>query len=146
MPRVTIDHHEIDVPAGTTILQAATQLGVEIPTLCYLPRYRPTTSCQVCLVKDRRRNQWLPACATQVVDGMQIDSDTDEVHAVRRTALELLFSDHVGDCLAPCFFACPAHMDIPLMLEQIGEHELRDAIATVKRDIAHSGRVGPSLP
>ncbi len=67
---------------------------------------------------------------------MVIDSETDEVRATRRTALELLFSDHVGDCLAPCFFACPAHMDIPLMLEQIGEHEVDKAIATVKQDIA----------
>lgn len=146
MPRLTIDDRELDVPDGTTILQAAAQAGIEIPTLCYLPPYRPSTSCQVCLVKDRRRNQLLPSCATQVVDGMQIDSETDEVRAVRRTALELLFSDHVGDCLAPCFFACPAHMDIPLMLEQIGQQDLQQAIATVKRDIALPAVLGRVCP
>ena len=136
MPQLTIDDKTLEVAAGTTILQAATQLGIRIPTLCYLEGYKPSTSCQVCLVKDRQRGRLLPSCATQVVDGMAIDSETDEVHAVRRTALELLFSDHVGDCLAPCYFACPAHMDIPLMLEQIGEHEVHKAIATVKQDIA----------
>ena len=67
---------------------------------------------------------------------MRTQGETDDVHALRRTALELLLSDHVGDCLAPCFFACPAHMDIPLMLRQIGQRELREAIATIKQDIA----------
>ncbi len=136
MPTITIDDKTIDVPAGTTILDAATALAIEIPTLCYLEGYEPSTSCQVCLVKDRQRNQLVPSCATKVMQDMQFDSETDEVHTVRRTALELLFSDHVGDCLAPCFFACPAHMDIPLMLEQIGELEVEQAIATVKQDIA----------
>jgi ferredoxin len=77
---------------------------------------------------------------------MQIDSETDEVRGIRRTALELLFSDHVGDCLAPCYFACPAHMDIPLMLRQIGEHDLREAIATVKQDIALPAVLGRVCP
>ncbi len=136
MPIVTIDDKTIDVAEGTTILDAAAALGIEIPTLCYLKGYEPSTSCQVCLVKDRKRNLMLPSCATRIVDDMQIDSETEEVHTMRRTSLELLFSDHVGDCLAPCFFACPAHMDIPLMLEQIGEEQVEEAIATVKRDIA----------
>ena len=136
MPKLTIDDRTVEVPEGATVLDAATKLGIEIPTLCYLKGYEPSTSCQVCLVKDRGSNRWIPSCATRVVDGMQIDSETEEVHATRRTALELLFSDHVGDCLAPCFFACPAHMDIPLMLEQIGEEDVEQAIATVKDDIA----------
>jgi NADPH-dependent glutamate synthase beta subunit-like oxidoreductase/ferredoxin len=136
MPTLTIDDKTIDVPAGTTILEAASELGIAIPTLCYLKGYEPSTSCQVCLVKDRQRNTFLPSCATRIMQDMQIDSETEDVHLMRRTSLELLFSDHVGDCLAPCFFACPAHMDIPLMLEQIGEREVEEAIATVKRDIA----------
>jgi ferredoxin len=65
---------------------------------------------------------------------------------MRRTALELLLSDHVGDCLAPCFFACPAHMDIPLMLRQIGEQNLRAAIATIKQDIALPAVLGRVCP
>ncbi len=136
MPRLTVDDKTLEVADGTTLLEAAGQLGIEIPTLCYLKGYTPSTSCQVCLVKDCSTGRLVPACATQAVDGMRIESESSEVHTVRRTALELLFSDHVGDCLAPCFFACPAHMDIPLMLEQIGEHEVDQAIATVKQDIA----------
>jgi ferredoxin len=137
-----MDQRTIDVAEGTTVLEAAAALGIQIPTLCYLQGYEPSTSCQVCLVKDRQRNLLLPSCAAAVVHGMQIDCDTPEVHAARRTALELLFSDHVGNCLAPCYFACPAHMDIPLMLDQIGEHDIQRAIATVKQDIAMPAVLG----
>ena len=142
MPQLTIDDKTIDVAEGATILDAANLVGIEIPTLCYLKGYDPSTSCQVCLVKNRKDGRLLPACATRVTDGMSIESESEEVRAVRRTSLELLFSDHVGDCLAPCYFACPAHMDIPLMLDQIGEREIEKAIATVKRDIAFPAVLG----
>ena len=90
--------------------------------------------------------KFVPACATQVVDGMQIENESDAVHGMRRTALELLLSEHVGDCLAPCFFACPAHMDIPLMLQQIGHERMGDAIATIKHDIALPAVLGRICP
>lgn len=136
MPSVTIDDRQVEVPDGATILDAAEKLGIEIPTLCFLKGYDPSTSCLVCVVKDRQTGRIVPSCATRVVDGMEIDNDTDEVRDLRRTALELLLSEHVGDCLAPCYFACPAHMDIPLMLQQISDHDVTDAIATIKNDIA----------
>lgn len=136
MPTIQIDDREVSVPPGATVLEAAQQLGVEIPTLCYLEGYEPSTSCLVCMVKDTTTGRLVPSCATRAVDGMRIESETEEVRKVRRTALELLFSDHVGDCLAPCFFNCPAHMDIPLMLQQIGDEDLQEAIGTVKEDIA----------
>lgn len=119
MPTLTIDRRQVTVPLGTSVLDAAAQLGLEIPTLCFLDGYEPSTSCQVCMVKDLSTGRLVSACATKVVEGMRIESETDEVHSVRRTALELLLSDHVGDCVAPCFFACPAHMDIPLMLHRL---------------------------
>jgi ferredoxin len=136
MPKITIDQREIEVPLGETIVDAAERIGLEIPTLCYLKGYEPSTSCQVCLVKDALTGRLFPACGTKVVDGMQIESETEDLYDVRQMALELLLSEHVGDCRAPCDFACPCHMDIPLMLEQISDQHLRDAIVTVKRDIA----------
>ncbi len=136
MPRITIDDRQVEVPEQATILDAAEKLGIEIPSLCFLKGYEPSTSCLVCVVKDRKTGRIVPSCATRVEDGMEIDNDTDEVRDLRRTALELLLSEHVGDCLAPCFFACPAHMDIPLMLRQISARDIPDAIATIKRDIA----------
>ena len=146
MPQLTIDDKTVEVPQGATILEAAEQLGIEIPTLCFLKGYEPSTSCLVCVVRNRQTGQYVPACATRVVDGMQLDNATDDVRTMRRTALELLLSEHVGDCLAPCFFACPAHMDIPLMLRQIGEQDVREAIATIKQDIALPAVLGRICP
>ncbi|MCP4853114.1 MAG: FAD-dependent oxidoreductase [Fuerstiella sp.] len=146
MVKVTIDNREVDVPADSNIIDAAAKLGVEIPTLCYLKGYEASNSCQVCTVKDSRTGRLISACGTTVVEGMEIDNETEEINDVRRTALELLLSEHVGDCRAPCDFACPAHMDIPLMLQQISDETLRDAITTVKEDIALPAVLGRVCP
>ncbi len=147
MVRIQIDQHQMEVPPGITIREAAELVGIEIPTLCYAPGVSPPTSCLVCLVKLADTGRLVPSCASRVEDGMRIESETAEVHAARRTALELLLSQHWGDCLAPCFFGCPAHMDIPTMLRQIAQGQLREALITVKKDIplaAILGRVCPA--
>ena len=59
------------------------------------------------MVKLRGEGRLVPSCATAAVDGMDVESETDEVHRVRRAALELLLSDHLGDCLAPCQRTAP---------------------------------------
>ncbi len=146
MPRLTIDQRRIEVPAGSTILDAAEQLGIEIPTLCFSRQCEPSTSCLVCLVKLLPSGRIVPACATPVAEGMQVESETDEVHAVRRSTLELLLSDHLGDCVAPCSFGCPAQMNIPQMLRQIAAGELREALITVKADIALPAVLGRICP
>ena len=146
MPKLTIDRRQVEVPPGATILEAAQKLGIAIPTLCYLDGCRPSTSCLVCTVKVLGRDRLVPSCATAAVDGMAIESETDEVHRVRRSALELLLSDHLGDCLAPCQLACPAQMDIPRMLRQIASEDLRDAIVTVTSDIALPAVLGRICP
>jgi len=146
MPKLRIDDREVEVPPGATILDAARKLGIDIPTLCFLEGYEPSTSCLVCMVKVCNEDRLVPACATGAVDGMEIESETDEVRRVRRTALELLLSDHVGDCLAPCQFMCPARMDIPQMLRRITAGDLPGAIETVKRDIALPAVLGRVCP
>jgi len=98
------------------------------------------------MVKVRGTGRLVPACGTKAEEGMEIESETDEVRQVRRTALELLLSDHVGDCLAPCHFTCPAHMDIPGMLRQISAENLCEAIATVKHSIALPAVLGRICP
>lgn len=146
MPKIKIDHREIEVPPGTTVLEAARALGIDIPTLCSLQGYRPATSCLVCLVKDRATGRMMPSCATAATDGLEVDSETTEVHQLRRTSLELLLGDHFGDCLAPCFFACPAHMNISRMLHQIAAGDNQAAIETIKRDIALPAVLGRVCP
>ncbi|MHC4521004.1 MAG: 2Fe-2S iron-sulfur cluster-binding protein, partial [Planctomycetota bacterium] len=102
MPKITIDDREVEVDAEATILDAAEKLGIEIPTMCYLRGHEPTTSCMVCVVKVAGVNGLVPACGTPVSDGMQVENDSEEVREARRAALELLLSDHVGDCMGPC--------------------------------------------
>jgi ferredoxin len=147
MPRITIDGREVQVDAGTTILDAAGKLGIVIPTMCHLRGHEATTSCMVCVVKVAGVNGLVPACGTLVRDGMQVESESEVVLEARKAALELLLSDHVGDCLGPCQMGCPARMDIPLMIRQIAAGQLQDAIATIKRDIplpATLGRICPA--
>ncbi|MFH1718348.1 MAG: 2Fe-2S iron-sulfur cluster-binding protein [Planctomycetota bacterium] len=146
MPKLTIDNRQIEVAEGTTILDAAAKLGIEIPTLCFLEGCEPSTSCMVCVVKVEGLASLVPACATVVRDGMQVLSDCEQVHEARKAALELLLSDHLGDCLGPCHVICPAQMNIPLMIRQIAADRLSDAIATVKRDIALPAVLGRICP
>ncbi|MGA2618022.1 MAG: 2Fe-2S iron-sulfur cluster-binding protein [Thermoguttaceae bacterium] len=146
MPRLRIDNREVEVPAGATILDAARQLGIDIPALCFAEGCEASTSCLACLVKLGREERLLPACATAASEGLEVESQTDEVRQARRTALELLLSDHLGDCLAPCWYGCPARMDIPQMLRQVAEGDLAGAVATLKADIAMPAVVGRVCP
>lgn len=149
MIRLTIDGQTVEVPPGTTVLQAARKLGIDIPTLCWMDGLPAQTSCLVCLVKVREpngREKFVPSCGTPATPGMAVESETAEVAAMRRTSLELLLSDHVGDCLAPCQFACPAHMDIPDMLRQIQSGRFDEAIETIKEDIALPAVLGRVCP
>jgi NADPH-dependent glutamate synthase beta subunit-like oxidoreductase/ferredoxin len=146
MPRITIDGCEVQVPAGATILDAAEKVGISIPTMCYMRGHEATTSCMVCVVKVAGVNGLVPACGALVQDGTQVQNDCPEVLDARKAAIELLLSDHVGDCLGPCQMGCPAHMNIPQMIRQIAAGQWKDAIATVKRDIALPAVLGRICP
>ncbi|MCX6865429.1 MAG: FAD-dependent oxidoreductase, partial [Verrucomicrobia bacterium] len=139
MPSITIDQQSIAAKAGETILQAARAAGIEIPTLCYLEGYEAGASCMVCAVKLKHNGQFIPACGSRAVDGMEIEHDTQEVRDARRMALELLFSDHLGDCLSPCQRICPAHLGIPAVLKHIRGGDFGMAAASARRDLALAG-------
>lgn len=136
MINLTIDGQTVQVPEGASILDAADQLEIEIPTLCFLNDVEPCTSCMVCLVKVAGRQDMVPACGTPAADGMEIITQDDAVTQARQAALELLLSEHLGDCMGPCQVACPATMDIPLMIRQIAAGDMQAAMRTVMADIA----------
>jgi ferredoxin len=148
MTRLRIDNFDVEVAPGSSILDAARQAGIRIPTLCHRPGHSPQTSCLVCLVKVNNGARLLPSCATKVADGMVVESESAEVREARKTAIELLLAEHAGDCMAPCQGICPAHMDIPRMLDHIAEGRLREALMVVKEAIALPavlGRICPEL-
>jgi len=136
MVRFMIDNRNVEVPEGGTVLDGARKLGIFIPTLCFLEGRAALTSCMVCLVRVKGEERMVPACGTVAEEGMQVESEIPAVHAARRTALELLLSEHGGDCLGPCHTLCPAWMDIPRMILQVVAGSLDEAIQTVKADMA----------
>jgi ferredoxin len=136
MVEIRIDNNPIHVAEGTSVLEAARLAGANIPTMCYLKGQANHPSCMVCVVKDRLSGNLFPSCAMPVMTGMDIiTSDTDITH-MRRHSLELLLSDHLGDCDAPCQVSCPANMNIPLMNRLIANNQFNEALKVVKTDIA----------
>ena len=147
MPTIHIDNRAVQVPDGATILDAARKLGIDVPALCWRDGCDANTSCMACVVRVEGRSGLVPSCATPAVEAMRVQSESEEIRGVRRTALELLLSDHLGDCMAPCHSICPARMDIPRMIRQIASGQMRGAIKTVKADIplpAVLGRICPA--
>ena len=104
MINVTIDGIEVEVPQGSTILDAAEAVGVYIPTLCHMNMEKigmvnKPASCRICVVEVEKRRNLAPACATPVTPGMVVHTNTKKVLEARRTVMELLLSDHPKDCL-----------------------------------------------
>lgn len=132
MIALTIDDHYLQVPKGTTILQAAKSIGIEIPTLCHYElkgqgiENKPG-SCRVCVVEVEGNKNLVPSCYTQVSEGMVVHTHTLRVIMARRTVVDLLLSDHPADCLV-----CP----------QAGKCELQKlAIDLGLREITYSGEM-----
>jgi ferredoxin len=142
-----VDRQTVEVEQGALLLEAAAAIGVTVPTMCHLEGYPGFASCMVCVVRDVTTGNLVPACATRAADGMRIETGGEVVSNARRAALELLLSDHVGDCEGPCIHVCPAHMDIPKMIRQIEEGDFHQALITVKQQIplpAVLGRICPA--
>jgi NADPH-dependent glutamate synthase beta subunit-like oxidoreductase len=136
MITLKIDNKEIHVPEGTTVLDAAKSVGISIPSLCYKEGYSNHPSCMICLVMDRKTGNHFSSCAMKAAEGMDIISDNPEITEARKASLELLMSDHLGDCEAPCSLSCPANMNIPLMNRLIAAGKYADSLKVVKEMIA----------
>ncbi len=128
MVRIKIDNIELDVPEDLTILQVARNEGINIPTLCHRDGLDHYSSCMVCMVRDRNTNRFIPSCSSLVLGGMDIDTEGDEVIALRKKAIELLLSEHRAECEAPCRVVCPAGYDVPRMNRLISGGKIVEAI------------------
>ena len=117
---VTIDGHEISVPAGTSVLRAAALAGVDIPKLCATDSLEAFGSCRMCLVEVDGAKGTPASCTTPCREGMQVHTDTDTLRRLRRNVMELYISDHPLDCLT-----CAANGDCELQ-DVAGVVGLRD--------------------
>lgn len=95
---ITIDDKVLEVEEGLTILEAARQNGIHIPTLCYIKELDPHASCRICVVEVEGARTFLPSCATKVKDGMVVRTNTEEIRANRKRTLEMIMARHPVDC------------------------------------------------
>ena len=99
MIKLEINGIPVEVPAGTSILNAARAVHVKIPTLCYHPDLKAGASCGICVVRNAGSPKLLRACCTDVAPGMSITTHDADIVKVRRTVLELILANHPNDCL-----------------------------------------------
>ncbi len=114
-----IDGKDIAIEAGTTLLQAAKENGIPIPTLCHLKGLSDVGACRLCLVDVTGSNKLLPACVTEVAEGMEVQTNTPKLQEYRRMTVELLFAEGNHVCSV-----CVAN----------GNCELQDMAVTVGMD------------
>ena len=98
MVNLTIDGKNVEVPEGTTILQASAKLGIEIPTLCYLKEINEIGDCRMCLVEVEGKRGFATSCIQKAENGMIVHTKTPEVLEARKTMLDLILSNHHQDC------------------------------------------------
>ncbi len=133
--QLTIDGTTITAHPGETILEVVRRQGWDerVPTLCYEPDLPPYTSCFVCVIEQEGVGKLLPACSTPVAEGMVLHTRSERVTAARKTALELLLSNHPADCVAPCKRGCPAGVDVQTYLWQAEAGEYLEAVKTIRK-------------
>ncbi|HHY98629.1 MAG TPA: 2Fe-2S iron-sulfur cluster binding domain-containing protein [Firmicutes bacterium] len=98
--KLTIDGREIEVEKGSTILEAAREAGIDIPTLCYHPAVGPSGACRVCVVEVEGAKSLVASCVYPVAEGMVVRTNSPQVRDARRMVVELLISTHPQDCLS----------------------------------------------
>ncbi len=140
--KLTIDQKAVEVPVGTSILKAARRVGIEIPTLCYMHledlniEHKPG-GCRVCVVEVQGRRNLAPSCATDVAEGMVVNTHSIRVLNARKTVLELILSDHPKDCLtcAKSGNCDLQNMDIKMGIREIHNQDIA-AMSTYRTDFS----------
>lgn len=117
---------------GRTILDMARQAGIDIPTLCHDERVKTYGACGLCVVEVEGMRNLVRACATEAAAGMKISTDNERVRHSRKLTLELLMSDHNGECRPPCTQACPAGTDCQGYVGLIANHHFKEALMLLK--------------
>ncbi|MCK5824894.1 MAG: FAD-dependent oxidoreductase [Ichthyobacteriaceae bacterium] len=129
---IELNGKTVEAQEGETVLQVAKREGVEIPTLCNDPRLEPFSSCYLCVVEVEGMRGHQPSCSTKVNEGMKVVTDNDSIHASRKTALDLIMSNHYADCQAPCTQTCPAGVDVQGYISLIEKERYSDAVELIK--------------
>jgi NADPH-dependent glutamate synthase beta subunit-like oxidoreductase/formate hydrogenlyase subunit 6/NADH:ubiquinone oxidoreductase subunit I/ferredoxin len=144
--RIEVDGKVVEGFEGQTILEVCRDNGIEIPTLCYEPKLPGFGACRMCVVDVEGQEHPPISCSQRAEPEMVVKTQTDEVRRLRRTNLELIFSDHNAYCLPPCQNKCPSHIDIPGFLKANAEGNFRESARIFKRTIPFPSVLGRVCP
>jgi NADP-reducing hydrogenase subunit HndD len=126
MINITIDNKKVQVAKGTSLLDAAKTVGINIPTLCYLHLHdleitNKPAGCRICVVEVKGRRNLAPACVTECTEGMEVNTHNIRVLNARKTVMELILSDHPTDCLV-----CPksGNCELQTLAQELGIRQI----------------------
>ncbi|MBR2696692.1 MAG: FAD-dependent oxidoreductase [Parasporobacterium sp.] len=144
--KIIIDGIECKAQSGETILEIARANGIYIPTLCHDESVAKYGACGLCLVEGEGLPKLMRACSTIPADGWILHTDSDRVLRARKVALELLMSDHDGDCKGPCSLNCPAGTDCMAYVNEIAKGNYHDAVRIIKEKFPFPASIGHVCP
>lgn len=144
--KVTLNGKTVYGYEGQRILDLCADCGVEIPTLCYDPHLSLHGGCSVCLVEVEGAKTLLRACANTIAPGMVIRTETERAVSARRTALELLLSDHVGDCRPPCTLTCPANGNVQAYINLAAQGKYQESLDVLHHHVTLPACIGRVCP
>lgn len=144
--RVVLNGKEVHGYPGQKILDLCAECGIEIPTLCYNAHLTVHGGCSMCLVEVEGAKALVRACASTIAPNMVIRTDTKRAHDARKLALELLLSDHVGDCRPPCTLACPAQANVQGYVNTAAQGKFAEALDILHENIVLPASIGRVCP
>ncbi|MFR1518205.1 MAG: FAD-dependent oxidoreductase [Clostridia bacterium] len=143
--------NQIDVEAepGELLIHVAGKYGIEIPSLCHNDKVKSYGACGVCVVENAKGGKLMRSCSTEIgpqFEGMEICTETARVVEARKIAIELLMTDHTGDCRPPCALECPAHTDCQGYVGLIANGFTEEAIRLIMEKIPLPASIGRVCP
>ena len=144
--KLNINGKEIAAEAGKTVLEAALENGIEIPHLCFDERLEVYAGCGLCIVEIEGQPKIARACATPVSNGLVVRSDTVKVIEARNNALNLLVSQHIGDCKPPCTLNCPANTDVQGYVGLVANKQYVESLKLIKEKLPLPACIGRVCP
>ena len=132
--------------AGQTLLEIAQNNGIEIPNLCHNGELKHYGGCSLCVVEAEESPKLLRACSTVAQDGQVIYTESERVVRTRKTSIELLMSDHDGDCRGPCVLNCPASVNAQGYVQAIARGDDKEAVLIIKERLPMPACIGRVCP
>src|SRR5919109_5251979 len=144
--RIEVDGRVIEGFEGQTILDICRDNGIDVPTLCYEPKLPGFGACRMCVVEVEGEEHPPISCSRAAERDMVVRTQTTRLREIRKTNLELIFSDHNAYCLPPCQNKCPSHIDIPGFLKANTEGNFMESARIFKRTIPFPSVLGRVCP